>query len=164
MSLILSSDVIIAPTSKKFLDQILSIEEANFTNPWTRKGFEAELDNPNSVFIAALSNKVVLGYAVMLHILEVSFINNLSVGKKFQRQGVGKAMLNYLNNYGLEHSVDFITLEVRVSNHKAIALYRDCGFIDICERKNFYSSPVEDALVLTKYINSGGDQNENTGH
>lgn len=134
------------------IDGVCKIEEACFAHPWSRQSVESELANENSVFIAAVEGEKVIGYIGMSVVIDEGYIFNVAVNADFRRKGVGTALINELVTYGKKNDLCFITLEVRESNQAAISLYSDFGFIKVGERKNYYSDPAENAILMTKYF------------
>lgn len=134
------------------IDGVCKIEEACFAHPWSRQSVESELANENSVFIVAVEGEKVIGYIGMSVVIDEGYIFNVAVGADFRRKGVGTALINELVTYGKKNNLCFITLEVRGSNQAAISLYSDFGFIKVGERKNYYSDPAENAILMTKYF------------
>lgn len=134
------------------IDGVCKIEEACFVHPWSRQSVESELANENSVFIVAVEGEIVIGYIGMSVVIDEGYIFNVAVNADFRRKGVGTALINELVTYGKKNNLCFITLEVRESNQAAISLYSDFGFIKVGERKNYYSDPAENAILMTKYF------------
>ncbi|MBQ1815684.1 MAG: ribosomal protein S18-alanine N-acetyltransferase [Ruminococcus sp.] len=134
------------------IDGVCKIEEACFAHPWSRQSVESELANENSVFIVAVEGEKVIGYIGMSVVIDEGYIFNVAVNADFRRKGVGTALINELVTYGKKNNLCFITLEVRESNQAAISLYSDFGFIRVGERKNYYSDPAENAILMTKYF------------
>lgn len=134
------------------IDGVCKIEEACFSHPWSRQSVESELANDNSVFIVAVKGEKVIGYIGMSVVIDEGYIFNVAVNADFRRKGVGTALINELVTYGKKNNLCFITLEVRESNQAAISLYSDFGFIKVGERKNYYSDPAENAILMTKYF------------
>ena len=134
------------------LDGALKIENECFSHPWTRENLENELNNPTSVFFTALENDGVIGYIGMSTVIDEGYIFNVAVSEDYRRRGVGYALVRELVTCGMKNSLCFITLEVRESNSAAIALYSKFGFIRVGERKNYYSDPTENAVLMTKYF------------
>lgn len=134
------------------IDGVCKIEEACFAHPWSRQSVESELANENSVFIVAVEGEKVIGYIGMSVVIDEGYIFNVAVDTDFRRKGVGTALINELVTYGKKNNLCFITLEVRESNQAAISLYSDFGFIKVGERKNYYSDPAENAILMTKYF------------
>ncbi len=134
------------------LDGVILLEQECFAHPWSRDSLESELNNPNSVFLAAVENGRVIGYAGMSVIIDEGYIFNVAVTEPSRKKGVGSALIRELVTYGKKHGLCFITLEVRQSNSAAISLYSSFGFIKAGERKDYYSEPKENALLMTYYF------------
>jgi len=151
-------DFEIVNLNKSHIDGIVKLEQTCFSSPWTREGIEEELSNPQAHFLAAESGEV-LGYIGVQEIAGEAYITNIAVLPQYRRNGIAEALLNAAAGGAKERGCAFITLEVRVSNLPAIALYEKCGFEPAGRRKNFYANPAEDALIYTKFFEV---QNENT--
>lgn len=132
------------------VDGIEEIEKECFSTPWTRDGILSELTNETARFFVAEFMGETAGYLGMHIVLDECYIANIAVKEKFRRMGIGNALLIKGEERAKEENCAFISLEVRVSNEKAIALYRKRGYNEMGERKNFYSDPVENALIMTK--------------
>ena len=134
------------------LDAILAVEEASFTNPWTREMYLAELEHPRTAFIylARSSAAEVVGFCSCWHVLDELHINNLAVLPAHRRLGAGSALLNYTLAAGARAGAVRALLEVRTSNVEARLLYERFGFMVIGIRRGYYTQPVEDALVLSR--------------
>ena len=137
-------------TSPSELDAILAIEQASFTNPWTREMYLAELQNTgvSFFFIAKDSGRRAVGFCSFWRVLDEVHINNLAVLPASRRQGVGTALLMRVLSEGARLGMRRATLEVRQSNDAARELYERFGFSVAGVRHGYYSNPVEDALVL----------------
>jgi len=127
---------------------IAEIEKECFLEPWSE---QAVLDSANldCVFVLFEKNGQVVGYAGLQIVLDEGYITNIAVKKAFRRQGIATALINELLKL-LNDKLSFISLEVRASNSAAIKLYDLLGFKKAGIRKNFYSAPKEDALIMTK--------------
>ncbi len=134
------------------IDGVCKIEEACFSHPWSRQSIESELNNDGSVFVAALEGERVIGYIGMSVVIDEGYIFNVAVDADFRKKGVGTALINELVTFGKKHNLCFITLEVRESNQPARSLYSKFGFIKVGERKDYYSDPAENAVLMTKYF------------
>ena len=80
------------------------------------------------------------------------YIYNIAVKFKYRRFGIGKDIVNELVNYSKNKNLKFLSLEVRKSNAPAINLYSNCGFEKVGNRKNYYTNPLEDAIIMTKFL------------
>ena len=93
-----------------------------------------------------------VGYVGMHHVLDEGFITNVAVSPAARRRGVARALLAELAAYGRAHSLYRITLEVRVGNTPARALYEGEGYVLDGVRPKFYSDPTEDAAIYSLYF------------
>ena len=132
------------------IDAILAIEEASFTNPWTREMYLAELQNEGVSFfyLARDPERRTIGFCSVWRVLDELHINNLAVLPAWRRAGIGSALLTHVLDEGARMGARRATLEVRRSNEAARQLYEGFGFSVVGVRQGYYSNPVEDALVL----------------
>jgi [ribosomal protein S18]-alanine N-acetyltransferase len=132
------------------IDAILAIEEASFTNPWTREMYLAELQNEGVSFfyLARDAERQTIGFCSVWRVLDELHINNLAVLPAYRRAGIGLALLTRVLDEGARMGARRATLEVRRSNEAARRLYERFGFSVVGVREGYYSNPVEDALVL----------------
>ena len=134
------------------IEAVAEIEKSCFSSPWTREGLESELANPQAEFFVLECEGTVAAYMGMHIVLDECYIANVAVSPAFRKRGFGERLVKNALSVAEKKSCSFITLEVRVSNTPAIALYEKCGFERVGERKNFYSSPTENALIMTRYF------------
>jgi ribosomal-protein-alanine N-acetyltransferase len=132
------------------LDEIVAIEEASFTNPWTRDMYLRELQNPDVSFLWVLRSPDtgIVAFCSFWLVLDEVHINNLAVRGDFRGQGVGKTLLERVLVEAASRGARRATLEVRRSNEAARRLYERLGFEVAATRPNYYASPQEDALIL----------------
>ena len=137
-------------TSPDQIDAVLAIEQASFTNPWTREMYKAELENPGVSYCYLAKDGVgrVVGFCSFWRVLDELHINNLAVLPAHRRAGVASALLNRVLQQGAASGARRATLEVRRSNDAARLLYERFGFTVAGIRPGYYTKPVEDALVL----------------
>lgn len=149
----------ITEMKKEHLPFIASLEKECFSSPWSEDGIAEELENPLSHFLVALSGGVI-GYIGVQEICGEAYITNIAVTESARRCGVGRALLQAACDGARARECEFITLEVRVGNVSARALYESEGFCKVGQRKNFYSDPAEDGIIYTKYFTRGNtDEN-----
>ncbi len=144
--------ILLEGMTKEDIPFIAELERECFSSPWTEKGLEEELSNENAVFFTAKIDGQLTGYMGMHCVLDECYIANIAVSRASRRKGIGRLLLRYAEKKAEERKCSFISLEVRVSNSAAIALYESEGYIRVGERKNFYSSPTENALIMTKNL------------
>lgn len=134
------------------LDDVYIIETECFSHPWSRQSLESELNNETSLFLVAKEGNEVIGYIGMSIVIDEGYIFNVAVRESYRNKGVATALINELVTYGKKNNFSFITLEVRESNLPAVSLYSKFGFIKAGERKDYYSNPKENAILMTKYL------------
>ena len=142
----------IEPMAERHLEAIAAIEHACCHEPWSVGALREELDNPNNLFLACVRGDKVAGYVGCQTVLDEGYITNVAVSPDCRRQGVAAALLAELRRRAADKELSFITLEVRASNEPAIALYKGAGYVPVGTRRNFYSHPTEDALLMTCYL------------
>jgi ribosomal-protein-alanine N-acetyltransferase len=132
------------------IDDVLAIEEASFTNPWSRAMYLAELENSGISFcyVAKGQDGAAVGFCSFWRVMDELHINNLAVLPACRRQGVARALLEHVLKEGSALGARRATLEVRRSNDAARLLYEHFGFSVAGVRRGYYTKPVEDALVL----------------
>ena len=135
------------------LDEICRIEEDTFSIPWTRGDFENELVNKIAIYIVAVENNSVIGYAGMWHVVNEGHIVNVAVKAENRQQGVGTQLIIRLIEIATEKEMMGLTLEVRMSNTAGQRLYNKFGFRPEGIRKRYYSDTGEDAVIMWKYLN-----------
>ena len=137
------------------LDSVLEIEHLSFPHPWRHTTFIGELDiYPISIpfGIICRSNDHLIGYIILWFIQEEVQISNFALHPDFRKRGVGEAVLRDILDKITREGAEEIFLEVRPSNHGARSLYEKLGFKILGVRKNYYQSPVEDALIMGKNL------------
>jgi ribosomal-protein-alanine N-acetyltransferase len=131
---------------------VVLIERACFSQPWSRRMLEGEIENPQAFYLVAEQDGALAGYAGMHGVLDEGYITNVATAPAFRRRGVAGALLTALIAHARTLSLAFLTLEVRVSNAPAVALYEKHGFVPVGVRRQYYRVPREDALLMTKYL------------
>ncbi len=137
---------------EEHIKAVAQLERECFSEPWSEKSLLEEIDNPDAYFIVETENGEVVGYAGMHTPCGDCYVDNIAVFEKFRGKGFGERLTLSLIEKARELG-DFISLEVRVSNAPAIGLYEKLGFSAVGKRKNFYTSPREDAVIYTKTFN-----------
>ncbi|MBQ4105696.1 MAG: ribosomal protein S18-alanine N-acetyltransferase [Clostridia bacterium] len=139
--------------SSDYVSDILRIDSECFSNPWSEDTVSSLLKNSNACVFGALEGDLLIGYVALEWVLDEGSLTNLAVLPEFRRNGVAESLLQELLAFAESNSLQFVTLEVRASNIPAMSLYRKLGFKEVGKRLRYYSSPIEDALLMTKYLN-----------
>lgn len=131
------------------LSQVIEIEQAAFTAPWSYKSLLSSLQNQDNIYLAAEENEEIAGYLGVWCIAGEGVINNIAVKEGWRSKGIGYGLLIHMFQEGVNKSIEVFTLEVRESNEQAIRLYEKAGFQTAGRRKNFYQKPAEDGIIMT---------------
>lgn len=150
----------IVPMDRSHIEQIAALERECFSTPWSEAMLtEVLFDSQASFIVAESEDGGVLGYAGLQVVLDEGYIDNIAVEPNARRHGVADELLDVFCRFG-EANLAFLTLEVRASNAPAIALYRKHGFGEAGRRKNYYTKPTEDAIIMTRYFKRIGNEHE----
>lgn len=143
---------IIEKMDASHIGRIAELEKECFSSPWSEDGLKTELYNKFARFFVAFCDGKIAGYIGAHNVLGEVYITNVAVFPQFRRIGVGKALVDFLVEEMKKENAEYVTLEVRKSNLSAISIYEKSGFQKVGERKKFYEKPVEDAILMTKYM------------
>lgn len=135
---------------KEEVAQVARLEKDNFSSPWSENDFLEAIDNPTRFYYVAKEDETVVGMCGMQVILDEGEISNVAVSEKYRRKQIAYQMLSHLLEEGKKQGVHAFTLEVRESNQAAIRLYEKLGFVAEGIRKNFYTKPIENAVIMWK--------------
>lgn len=138
--------------TREDLDQVMVIENASFTMPWSRNLFLSEFRNkPVSLMLVALlagEGRIVAGYIVCWVFVDEIHILDLATKPELRRHGVARQLITAALRTGYAWGARRAFLEVRASNKPALRLYGDMGFGQVRVREEYYDQPVEDAVVM----------------
>ncbi len=141
--------VVVAPMRTKDLGGVLTIEEAVFPQPWSRRLFVEELAQRKSrAYRAAWVGPAIVGFAGQMLVDDEAHVNNIAVDPGWQGRGLGAVLLLDLARTALARGARHLTLEVRVGNQPALALYRRFGMAPVGVRPNYYPVTGDDALIM----------------
>lgn len=149
MNAVLKPDYALRPMLEADLDAIMQIEPTIYSHPWTRGNFNDSLKVGHNAWVMTQDNEIV-GYAVIMIVLDEAHLLNISIAAPYQKQGLGRMLLMYLIDQAKALKTENMFLEVRVSNVSAIALYEDVGFVEMSIRRGYYpaSKGREDAVLM----------------
>lgn len=131
--------------SKEYIGKAALIEKACFSVAWDEAALAAELENPCSHLYIAFADGKAAGYAAIYAVEGEADIARVAVLPEYRRRGIAEAMLLYaLKDVGASTAF----LDVRESNLPAVKLYEKLGFKSMGVRKNYYSDPAENAVLM----------------
>ena len=141
--------LLLEPMQVCHLTGVIDIESRVFSNPWQHGDFEAALKREDAYCRVVIVNGHLLGYVVGFFINKEFHLADFSIHPDHQQKGFGQRVLDLLCQE-LHDLARVVSLEVRMSNVAALALYKKNGFQTMAIRKNYYTHPQEDALVMLK--------------
>ena len=144
--------ICLAAMQAEQIEAVHAIEKLSFSTPWPKISFFNELQNDLAFYLVALAGraKKAAGYAGMWLILDEAHLTNLAVHPDYRRLGIGRTLMEEMIFRAVFLGAVRMTLEVRVSNRPAIALYESLGFRREGRRKGYYEDTGEDALIMWK--------------
>jgi ribosomal-protein-alanine N-acetyltransferase len=138
----------IRPLGLSDLNSIDSIEQRAYRTPWSRSMFASELAKASSICLGAFDGDRLIGYCVNSRYVDAWHVMNVAVDPDFQRRGIASRLLDHLFEVTRDDQRRGYTLEVRISNEEAIALYERLGFVRQGLRRGYYTDNREDALIM----------------
>lgn len=151
----------ILPMGSEHVSGVAAVSRECFSMPWSEKAIREELTSPLAVTFVAVEKESglpggVVGFINACFVMDEGYVNNIAVTERFRRKHTGTLLLEKMISCGKSRELAFLTLEVRVGNQPAIALYEAMGFLPVGRRKNFYQKPVEDAFLYTLTLKNSG--------
>lgn len=144
------SEVWIRPMKEADLKEIAAIEKEAIIPPWSERDFRDSLELSHVSMLVAILYGQIAGYCVCYQSLDEGEITNVAVKKELRRQGIAGKLLEKLFYVGAERGIERFLLEVRASNEAALRTYEKAGFQRTGLRKNFYTQPAEDAVIMIR--------------
>ena len=132
------------------LEEVYAIEKDIFAVPWSYDSFTNTLKLPNTIYLVAETQGIIVGYIGVWKVLDEADITNVAVKEENRKQGIGQLLLNEAIGIARNEGIKDITLEVRKSNEFAILLYEKNGFKNVGIRPGYYEQPKEDAIIMWK--------------
>jgi len=135
------------------LDEVVVIEKASFTLPWSRGAFLYEMEQNRVARCWVLREAgAVIGYVCLWEIGDEVHVTNIAVRPESRRRGLGRTLLSSILDDARQRRLRVVGLEVRPSNHEALGMYDSFGFKVVGRRKGYYYDTGEDALVMELQI------------
>ena len=145
-------DITVQPMDRSDLDVIIEIENRCFGSPWPAAAFRSAIEDASIDARTAKNDNRIVGYVVACRFGRRLLIANAAVNPGYRRRGIGRHLLRGALSRGFECGTRQAMLDVRQSNLAAITLYRDLGFEIAGVKRNYYSTPNEDAFSMTKRL------------
>jgi ribosomal-protein-alanine N-acetyltransferase len=144
--------------TERDIESVWRIERDLFSMPWSKPSFLYEVsDSRISYTVVGVEDGTVAGYAIAWFVNDEVHIGNMAIARDRQGRGLGKRLLEHLLEVAVARKMKYATLEVRVSNVRAIRLYRNHGFRGVALHRGYYSDNGEDALVMLAELDFGDE-------
>ena len=148
------------PLTALWLDEVLQIEQQAYAHPWSRANFADSIQTGYQMQVLTTSTasdaekQPILGYFVAMKGFEEVHLLNITVAPEHQGRGWARAMLEALAVWSRGQAAEWLWLEVRASNTRALKVYKDHGFNLVSVRQDYYpagpkANGREDAIVMS---------------
>jgi ribosomal-protein-alanine N-acetyltransferase len=146
----------VEPMGLEDVPDVHRIEAASFPMPWPDYAFRQELQtNRLAHYMVVRSGNETVAYGGMWLLVDEAHITTFAVLPEWRRRGIGGRLMVALMDLALRLNARVMTLEVRLSNRPARALYASFGFKPVGVRPRYYSDNGEDALIMTTDVLTG---------
>ncbi len=153
MSAVLKPRLDFVPMRETDVDAVTAAEQRAYDFPWTRGNFVDSLKAGHSAWVCR-EDGVLVGYAVLMRVVDEAHLLNITILPEFQRRGLGGELLGQLFEVARRHGAVRMLLEVRPGNVSGLALYRRFLFSEIGRRRGYYPGldGREDAIVMAREL------------
>jgi ribosomal-protein-alanine N-acetyltransferase len=145
----------IVPARRSDLPDLLKIEQASFSHPWTRAMFQEELAKVPPTLYVLTGERGLRGYLCFWTVSGELQVVNVAVHPEWRGRGLGCRLMHFLLREARNREAEKIFLEVRPSNRPALRLYARLGYKAIYRRRRYYAEEGEDALVMALKVSPG---------
>lgn len=144
-------DIMIRPFAAGDIPTAAALDRELFSLPWSERDYADLLAHDYCFTLAAVTPaEKLVGFVSLQDLCGEASIDKIMTDPAYRRRGVAEALLREAFRAGAQRSITAYTLEVRVSNAPAIALYEKLGFVSEGIRPGFYEKPAEDAMIFWK--------------
>lgn len=134
------------------LADVADLEQHIFSDAWSAQAIKETFEQKQTLLLAAYEDKELIGYLILYYVLEEGEIAKIAVKQEKRRQGVGARMLLELEELCEDNGITKLMLDVRESNENAVSFYKGYGFQEDGIRKNFYTDPAEDGILMSRRL------------
>lgn len=134
------------------IPEVARLEKEIFPDPWSEGAISETFEQEQTLLLVAYEDRKLIGYLILYFVLEEGEIARIAVIPECRRQGVGARMLLELEDLCEDNGITKLLLDVRESNETAISFYTSYGFGQDGVRRNFYSDPQEDGILMSREI------------
>ena len=146
-----SAEVRFEPLLAPWMDAVLQVEQCAYAHPWNRTNFLDALHSGYQAQVLVVDGSL-LGYFVAMKGVDEVHLLNITVAPEYQGQGWARVMLDALALWARGQAAQWLWLEVRVGNARAMHVYERHGYRPMGKRKQYYPAghgQREDAVVMS---------------
>ena len=132
------------------IEEIARLEQEIFPDPWSLTALRDTWNQKQAQILGGWLDGQMAGYVIVYFAADESEIARIAVDEKFRRQGVAGALLDEMERVLAGKGIARLMLDVRKSNAAALRFYLSRGFKEDGVRKNFYTNPIEDAILMSR--------------
>ena len=142
------------PLEMQYCERVAEISKKYLPEAWSYAAICDVLKYDNNIYYVAkdTNTDIVVGFAGILIVADEAELLNIAVSSDYRRNGIAKRLLEHLIAVARKQGAYRMLLEVRSSNEGAKVLYNQIGFSELAIRKNYYSGPTEDAIIMEKLL------------
>lgn len=137
---------------KKEIADLAALESRVFSDAWTENGIRETLRQNHTSALGIWKGESFAGYVILYYVPDEGEIARIAVDPAYRRQGAAGRLFGRLVEICKEKGIDRLMLEVRQGNQAAVSFYRKCGFTVDGIRKDYYTNPCEDAVLMSKKL------------
>lgn len=134
------------------VERVYELEKEIFPDPWGMIGISESLRQDHTELLGAWHEDRLLGYVIAYFSIYEGEIARIAVAKDYRRKGIAGRLLAELEQICRKREAESILLDVRESNQDAIEFYKSHGFTVDGIRRNFYTKPAEDAILMSRKV------------
>lgn len=134
------------------VNDILDVESTLSHNILSKEMIQNDIKNNTYNYSVIIYDKKIAGYIAFSNCIDHIDLISVAIKPNFRRLGLAKDLINYMESLCVNQNISNILLEVRKSNLAAISLYESLNYKKISTRKNYYTSPLEDAIIYMKQL------------
>ena len=134
------------------IEEIARLEQEIFPDPWSLTALRDTWNQKQAQILGAWLDGQMAGYVIVYFAADESEIARIAVDEKFRRQGVAGALLDEMERVLAGKGIARLMLDVRKSIAAALRFYLSRGFKEDGVRKNFYTNPIEDAILMSRRL------------
>ncbi|MEW5795114.1 MAG: ribosomal protein S18-alanine N-acetyltransferase [Candidatus Zixiibacteriota bacterium] len=146
-------ELVIRPMHKADLKRVMSLESNAFSDPWPLEAFREHINDPEAGALVAEREGEIVAYACYQLENHKLHLTNLAVDPTLRRKSIAKQVLAHILDLARDRECELVYLEVRISNEAARCFYEASAFRTVDRWVRYYRSPVEDALIMMRWIN-----------